>query len=464
MAKVYPIGEPINKSEQSAIAYFVRKLPHTYHLFHNMELPTNATGLASYEYDQVIIGEHMVYVIEVKGYQGVIRGNAREWDLGHGYFVPSPLPTTHEKARVLKSLLTRSGAQMEAVWVQPLVVLTDSRVTVNLSTEDQNLVRTLPDAANFLLRSSRCAPITPLVERICAILKNRFRARSRENRIGDYQVIETMGKNALYSTLLAENPLLRTRSRCVLKVYSLNAYDGDKAAQRHEERIMRDADAMHRLPAHPHIVPVLHPFRWINQDGKPKIVLVREWSEGFSLRGLLDSESLFTSLSFAQRIAIVRQVGEGLHHAHSHGVIHRDVRPENIIVSEDANIPVKLVNFDCARIEDGDLPTIATRIGKELDQRYVAPEVWEDASAASRASDIYAVGVLLFVLLTGRHPYNKVRECFASRGLPQLPSQLDHALPKEIDDVVTTMCAMHPADRYATMEEALVDMEILSMF
>ena len=287
---------------------------------------------------------------------------------------------------------------------------------------------------------------------LCDVIIAQFRPLHRQREIGDYVVLETIGKNNLYTTCLARHRLIHTQSRFVLKVYHFDIYAGPEERRRQQERILRDAEALHRLADHPNIARAHLPFPW--QDNR--IVLPLEWVDGYSLRGLLDSDEAVT---FSRKIDIVRQVCEGLAYAHCNGVIHRDVRPDNVIVP--ANAPVKLVNFDCARVEGDDLQTIATRLGRQLDQHYVSPEVWRDPRAASPASDLYSAGIILFELLTGRPPYQKIREVIPARSLPRMPTEVNPDLPSAVDEVVSRMCAFQPGDRYENMTQAVEDLAII---
>ena len=216
--------------------------------------------------------------------------------------------------------------------------------------------------------------------------------------------------------------------------------------------MLRDANALHRLGTHPNIVRAHLPFPWqANQ-----YVLPVDWVDGYSLRGLLDGGS---KLDFPSCVRIVRQVGEALRYAHSQGVIHRDVQPDNIIVPHIGS--VKLVNFDCARVEGDDMRTIATRIGRQFDERYVAPEVWINPGAASHASDLYSLGTVFYELLTGKPPYKTIREFFVAKKLPQMPTEANPELSPDVDLIISQMCAFDPKSRYPSLAEALEDLSII---
>ena len=114
MAVVHAIGLPETDSERKAIACLARLLPDSYHIFHNLELLA-PKGLA-YEYDIIVVGEYAAYVVEVKNYQGLIRGNAYEWELESGAIYRSPIPLANKKAKVLANYLRDRGRLQGKVW------------------------------------------------------------------------------------------------------------------------------------------------------------------------------------------------------------------------------------------------------------------------------------------------------------------------------------------------------------
>jgi hypothetical protein len=450
MAIVHAVGLPQNESERKAIAFFRDHLPgDDYLLFHSFEL---SSGKVPYEYDMVVIGPRGIYPMEVKGYAGRIRGNASHWEFENGGIIPSPLPLASHKARVLKSRLESDNPALRNIFVSPtLVILTHDKAQIELDDPEKWRVMRLSQVVEFILNDSGDS-IAHYTDRICHALFRQFRPLRRENEIGDYIVLETISRNNLYSTFLARHKLIESSARFALKVYSLDLYTNAAEQLRQRQVILRDSRALYRLGDHPHIVRAHPPFPWESN----RIVLPLDWVDGYSLRALLDSPA---SLSYPTKLDIARAVCEGLRFAHLHGVLHRDVRPDNVLVAREDK--VKLINFDCARIEGDDLPTIASRIGRRLDERYVAPEVWQNPVNASRVSDIYATGILLFELLTGKTPYSKIREVFAKQGLPQKPTDLNPALPKDADELILAMCAYDPAKRLADLDQVIVFLELL---
>lgn len=449
MAILRAIGLPENDSEREALAFFRDNLPsNDYIIFHNLEIHSKNVP---YEFDLVIVGERAIYPIELKGYGGQISGNAAEWELASGAIIKSPLPLAAKKAKVLASSMRRSDPGLDHVFVEPtLVVLTDPNARIDL--DDPERVMSLAQAVQFIKTDGRDT-IIYLHERIVNALARQFQPLRRINEIGDYLVREIISKNELYTTYLAEHRLLGAAQRFALKVYNFDLYADSTEQARQKEFLLRDANALYRLTGHPNIVRAHPPFPWQSNQ----IVLPLDWVEGFSLRGLMNSKK---PLAFSSRLRIARQICKGLAYAHAHGVIHRDLRPANVIVSRKGI--VQLINFDCARVEADDMHTIASRVGRHLAEQYVAPEVWRDASSASRASDLYSVGILLFELLAGKHPYERITQLFPTQGLKQKPSQVNPQLPAAFDELIASFCAFDVKTRNKTLDNALAVLDSMS--
>ena len=161
--------------------------------------------------------------------------------------------------------------------------------------------------------------------------------------------------------------------------------------------------------------------------------------------------------------------GRGLAHAHKHGVIHRDVRPRNIVIAPGG--VVKLANFDLAYIPNAPNLSIARSVRDHFDRRYVDPAVWENPSDVGPGSDVYSLGLVFHQLITGHQPRHDVEAVMAGKG-PAIDTELLRAELSKPDspnfmgdpagaaEVIGRMCAPKRSDRYATLAEALDDLAI----
>ena len=227
MAIVHAVGLPENASERKAIDYLKNHLPDDqFVVFHNLEF-AESTGLP-YEYDIIVVGEYAVYTLEVKGYSGLIQGNASEWKLDSGAIYKSPIPLANKKSKIVKSRLSRHHSLLNQVFVWPLVVITDDNTRIRLNDDQSDRVLHLDEVVDYILDPQRLPiqlkSISHLTDKICEAILHQFRPLHRQHEIGDYRIIETIGKNNLYTTLLAEHQLIRAQNRFTLKVYNFNLY------------------------------------------------------------------------------------------------------------------------------------------------------------------------------------------------------------------------------------------------
>ena len=438
MARVRNIGVPVNDSERKGISYLSRELPDHYVLLTNLELPTK-NGFA-YEYDIIVIADYAVYVVELKGYGGVIRGNALEWELASGSIVKSPIPLLNTKTKVVAGRIGSASHSLSRVWVRPLLILTDNQVKVQVKDPLASSIMKLDESVQTMIHDIGWSGlITPAMrERIEEAIAKQFTPLQRDKEIGDYRLLQQVNTNDLFATLIAEHKLLGEGKRYILKVYTLNIYDTLEEQKQHRARVLRDANALFELPPHPNLVRANPPF----PSGDDKIVLPLEWVDGRALRGLLDDRETAKTIPVKNILTGLCLV---LAHVHSHGVIHRDLRPDNVIVCPDGNI--RLVNFDCARVGGQKLGTIATRLGHRLEEKYVAPEVWMNPADATDRSDIYSLGIIFHELLTGRTPYQNLLEVFKTGKVTSSIIELRPDLDKDAESLFQSMCAFDPSLR-----------------
>ncbi len=281
------------------------------------------------------------------------------------------------------------------------------------------------------------------------------------SRFGHYEIRRELGRGAMGVVYEAFDTLThRAIALKVLQGAGVDAGDTLTAAVADElrERFRREGQVAGQL-VHPNIVAVYDardrmPLAGADagRDGPPYLVM--EFIDGGDLKTRLASRVRFTPVQVAQ---VMGQLLGALHYAHQRGVIHRDVKPANVLMRSNGRL--KLTDFGIAHIAGSDL----TRTGEVMGTlAYMSPEQITGAGVDARA-DLYACGVILYELLTGEAPFAGAATTIMQKILnqePLPPSKLNPALPRALDDVLRRALAKRPDARYAdapAFERALAD-------
>lgn len=263
-------------------------------------------------------------------------------------------------------------------------------------------------------------------------------AAPRGSLFGPYRLLRLLGHGGMGEVYEAED----TRKHRAVALKLISSQYSDNPVFR--ARMQREADTAGRL-TEPHIVPI-HDYGEIDGHFFVEMRLI----DGTSLRTLLATQG---PLAPARAVAIVRQVAAALDAAHAGGVTHRDVKPENILVTADDF--AYLVDFGIARAaSDPALTQIGTAVGT---YNYMAPERFTGDEVTYRA-DIYSLACVLGECLTGAPPYQteSVERLIAAHLLDPAPrpSQLRPGqVPAGLDEVIARGMAKNPEDRYRTAGE-----------
>ncbi len=253
---------------------------------------------------------------------------------------------------------------------------------------------------------------------------------------GRYQLRRLIGQGGMADVELALDTQL-DREVAVKILHGRYADDPSFIA-----RFRREAQAAANLN-HPNIVAV---YDAGEDDDRPFIVM--EYVEGRSLRDVLRRESITPN----RAIEVVGDAALALDYAHERGLVHRDVKPGNILIAQDGR--VKVADFGIARAVSAETVTQTAAVFGTA--AYIAPEQAQ-GERVDRRTDVYALGCVLYELLTGRQPFtgeSAVTLAFKHVSEPPVPpSRIEPGLPPELDDVVLTAMAKDPADRYQTARE-----------
>jgi serine/threonine-protein kinase len=256
-----------------------------------------------------------------------------------------------------------------------------------------------------------------------------------------YIAKKLLGAGAMGEVYLIENlAAKRLEGLKVLKKIE-DPHERDQAVA----RFKREVRAGHRL-AHQNIVPTYD--SGLLPDGR--LYLTMEYIEGPSLSALIHARG---PLPIPMTLGILAEIADALHHAHLAGVVHRDLKPHNLMLADhrDGKI-VKMLDFGLAKILFGDLKEslIVSRTGAVFGTpQYMSPEQCQGKPPDPR-SDIYAVGCIAFELLIGEPPFKgMIAPLFAAhiKKPPRIPSEVkpDAGIPKQLDDIVMC-CLQKPAE------------------
>ena len=259
-----------------------------------------------------------------------------------------------------------------------------------------------------------------------------------------YRLERELGRGGMATVFLAHD--LKHGRPVALKVLHR-----ELAAAIGGERFEREISFSGRLQ-HPHILSVLD-----SGATAGSLWFTMPYVEGGSLRNRLTTEK---QLPVDDAVRILREVAEALHHAHQHGVVHRDVKPENILLSEGRAL---VADFGIARSLDAADPQL-TSTGIALGTpAYMSPEQASGSREVDARTDVYALGCVLFELLAGEPPYTgPTPQVVIARALIERPRPihpLRTAVTPALDAVIAKAMAAKPAARYASALEMAVALE-----
>jgi serine/threonine-protein kinase len=265
--------------------------------------------------------------------------------------------------------------------------------------------------------------------------------------LGKYRLISLLGKGGMSSVFLAEHILMRRR--CAIKVLPTRRV----ADTSYLARFHREAQAVAALD-HPNIVRAYDVDHQLERDAEIHF-LVMEYVEGSSLQELITRNG---PASFCDSVEYIRQAALGLEHAHKAGMVHRDIKPGNLLV--DRNGTVKLLDLGLARYfttEEGTALTIAHDEKVLGTADYLAPEQAIDSHSVDLRADLYSLGCTLYFLLTGSPPFTEgslAQRLMAhqTKEPPLLESKRPDT-PPSLASIVRKMMAKRPEDRFATAHE-----------
>ncbi|HKO04627.1 MAG TPA: serine/threonine-protein kinase [Candidatus Acidoferrales bacterium] len=265
-------------------------------------------------------------------------------------------------------------------------------------------------------------------------------------KIGRYEIVQELGRGAMGVVYRARDTQIG-REVALKVIHTVNASAQD--IEKYKQRFNREAQAAGRL-SHPGIVTIHD----IAEDDSGQPYIVMEFVEGRPLNLLLGPTA---QVPLERLLDIGIQVAQALDYAHKNGVVHRDIKPPNILVTPDGR--VKIADFGIARLEGTELTQEGTSLGTPS---YMSPEQFRGGAIDGR-SDIFSLGAVLYWMFTGHKPFpgeNITTTSFqVAYENPPLPTLANAGLPKLLDEVLMRCLAKNPASRYSTGGDLAADLD-----
>lgn len=264
------------------------------------------------------------------------------------------------------------------------------------------------------------------------------------SQLGRYKILSELGHGAMGVVYKASDPLIdRT---VAIKTINLGLALDEK--EEYEARFYQEAKAAGRL-SHPNIVTIYD----VGKSGDVAYIAM-EFLQGREIRDILDDGEV---LPVAQVLDVVSQVALGLAYAHEHGIVHRDVKPSNVMMIRDGH--VKITDFGIARMESS---AVRTQTGMVLGSpKYMSPEQVMGKLIDHR-SDVFSLGVMLYEMLTGKAPFlgeNVNAIMYQTLNvIPPPPSVANAAVPDMLNFIVAKALAKSLDDRYQSARDMANDL------
>lgn len=433
-----------------------------YILIPNLEIPDQSSG-RYLEFDAVLIAPHAVYLIEVKDWGNTIEGDDQYWYLnGHREFKNPHLGLNH-KCRVVNSLLRRYHPDLRNVWTQSMVIIARDQTELSLQGKCKDLTFKLNQPCLQFIKNPRLLDTPPdkrvrengiahLQQEICNALVGKSRARSGKPKIiQGYQIEEELFVDEHISEYLGFKLIGGQRSGVakrlrVLRVPPLASKEEQGVIRK---KLLRDYEALETLGSHPNIVGL----KGLLDHDADQFVEVLDWSEEGTLRSVMSRRKIEPK----EALEIAKGIAQGLAVIHAKGIIHRNLRPENILMTESGP---QIMNFDRSYLFSPQGQTVWQTMQAPEELRYLPPELAlpMEQYDFTEASDLYSLGAILYEMLCGSLPYATPLAYEQAGGeltIEQMPTRHWDKPSEQVDKIVSSLYTTHESKRLSSADAFL---------
>jgi serine/threonine protein kinase len=367
-----------------------------------------------YELDLLLLARPGLFLVEIKSHRGVLTGDIVDWTFteeGRRSTIECPFPGANLKAKVLADMLERQLGR-ERPFVHAAVFVPNA-TDVRLEGGRPPWLLQSKDIGGKLVngldgRDPRTIVNRPMMKQLLQVAhKIGLRPSTSTRVVGGYQLGALVDDGEGYQEHLARNARVEKDQARIRSYLVPAATSSDRRAQLHRAA-QREAKTLAQIGQHPGILAYRS---FVDEGPLGPAVLFEAFEDALPLHAFVRQHP---ELTFDERLSILQQIVEAVAHCHRAGVLHRNLSPASVLVRRTANgkLQVRLHRFQTAAwIEHS---SVGTRhfhdLSQAVDRLYQAPEVLADPEKASYESDVFSVGCLAWLVLTGQHPAATVPE------------------------------------------------------
>ena len=259
-----------------------------------------------------------------------------------------------------------------------------------------------------------------------------------------YEILEVIGTGGMAR-------VYKARCHRLNRLVAIKVLREDLAQDAEFRRRFHDESQAVAMLSHPNIVSVYDVSRSSELE-----YIVMELIDGITLKQYMQKKG--NKLNWREALHFITQIVKALGHAHGRGIIHRDIKPHNVMVLRDGS--VKVADFGIARVSSGGHSTLTQEALGSV--HYISPEQARGSHIDAR-SDLYSAGVVLYEMITGRLPFEGDTPVSVAiqhiNSIPLSPRELDPSLPEALEAITMKAMAPKPDNRYSSADEMLADLE-----
>ena len=410
-----------------------------------------------YECDVLLIASSGIYIIELKHWSGHIRVAPYNWVKDNSIYRADPHRNNSFKAKIIKGIYQHRFRTYPNVWAESVVVMTNTDAIIEGSSSPKTdkhcpTFESIDSLIDYLRHRKKTIDSVLSFQQIQSV-ENYFRSLEQPKKesayaVPGYEIVEQLTTQTDRIEIIARPTDGRHRNLNRFRIFMGSPNIESREKEQYAQRARNTLDAVSKIGDHNNILKV-----WRVPDERGMVIEGSDWSEEGTLRDLINRRD--APFSMETSVGILRGILAALRVSHEENVIHRAVKPENILM---VNGTPKLMNYDVSyRLEEDRHVTVISDPESMPRDAYTAPEIFSGGDI-DESSDLFSAGVILYEMLSGALPFDVSTDLNALGGRigdAQISHLKKHDVPDRIISLIESLLLSDRRERIRSAEEVL---------